>query len=126
MKANGQGQTGKAASPFKVRQINKELMTPALEARIVEAKKRVKEFREMRRKRHGDNKGLSDNLARIRENCGPFAAWVTIARITHNELDSLSQEERIREEVFLEEQKQILRNRGCSSDDELIQLIYDL
>ena len=119
-------QKNRGASPFKVRQINKELMTPALEARIVETKKRVKKFLEQRRKRHGENKGLSDNLARIREECGPFAAWVIIARITHNELDSLSLEKRLEEEIFLEEQKQILRDRGSSSDDELIQLIYDL
>ena len=119
-------QSDRGASPFKVRQINKELMTPALEARIVEAKKRVRELCERRRKRYGKDKGLSDNLAHIREECGSFAAWVIIARITHNELDLLSPDKRLTEEIFREGQKQLLRDRGCSSDDELIQLIYDL
>ena len=126
MKANVKEQLDRGALPTKARQINKELMTPALESKMKETMKQVKKFRERRRERYGDTKGLSDNLVRIREDCGSFAAWVVIARITHNELDSLPGDQRIREEMFLEGQKRILRDRGCSSDDELIQLIYDL
>jgi hypothetical protein len=121
LKAEGRGQLD-GGVPQNAGQINQELITPGLKAKIQRAVKEINRFRQQRLAQRGENKSLLENLVRIREQCGQFAAWVTIARIEQNQKSSLSPEDR----MFLETQKQILRERGCSSDDELLQLAFNL
>lgn len=65
-------------------QANEELVTPKLKARIKAVVKGINQLLQRRRQRFGENKRLIYQLARIRAECGHFAAWVAIARIEQN------------------------------------------
>jgi hypothetical protein len=122
MNCEEKGDAKRGALPCEARRIKKELITPELTARIKQATKANNQLRQKRQKRFGVRESLLDNLTRFRLDCGSFAAWVAILRIEQNQGRTLSPEDRI----FLERQKEILREAGLSPLEKLLCEVFNL